>query len=1157
MRVLIAAWLAALLLAAPAAADTWTVTDGSSDATAPCNSVTHTCQSLRAAIAAAEATKEVPDTIHVPAGTIQVNDDLVIQSEITIVGKSARTNIIDGGGKYRGFRVTASGIARISHFTVRNGAAGQGNSQDGGGILNQGGTVVLDAVRVTGSQAANGGGIANVRGNLGITRGLVDGNTASIDGGGIANIGGLETPDLSVLVVTDTTVHRNTGGRAGAGGIASRNAGSIVSILRSTVADNTGSGVGGIGLSHADRVVIGSSVVARNRVGTASSNCGDLKPIDDGANVENEKECDFDVQGAASPVAAELSNQGGEVDVLALTAASPAVDLAPLARCNEAGVTDARGLARPQGPRCDAGAFELDQAPTVTINSGPSGTINSPTASFTFSSTEPGVSFECRLTGPGQSGTFAPCDKPDAQAYSGLTSGSYQFSVRALDGAFANPPIATRSFTVVLLDTTITGGPSGLTSTATPTFTFTGVGGAAGFQCRVDTAAFTACTSPHTTATLGQGPHTFEVRALSVTGAPDPTPATRSFTVDTVAPNTTITGGPMGTVASTSAAFTFTSTEPGSTFQCSLDGAPFGACPTTYTGLGQGPHTFQVRATDPAGNTDPTPATRTWTVDTIAPNTTITAGPNGPTNDTTPQLSFSSPEAGTTFECRVDNAAFTACTSPHTTPALSDGPHTFEVRARDAAGNLDSTPAWRSFTVDTIAPDTTITSAPASPGNDSTPTFTFTSSEAGSTFQCRVDAAAFTNCTSPHTTAALGDGEHTFQVRAIDRAGNVDASPAQHTFVIDLSTPDTEITAGPGALTNDPTPTFTFVGGNGATAFQCRVDTAAFTACTSPFTTPPLGDGEHTVVIRALNAAGTPDASPASVTFVVDTTPPAPPAVVSGPQGPTTDPAPAFTFTAAERVTCRLDGPGGRAGTFGACRSPVSFGTLAPGEYVFIVRSVDAAGNASETRRAFAVTVPQQATPTPAPPVTPAQDPAPAPTPDAGNAVVTPATGTILIRRKGSRTFEPLTAGAAIPYGSEIDARKGRVTLTSLPRAGAAPETADFFAGLFTIHKVGQFTELRLSEKLTGCKKAKRASAAQKKRKPKTRKLWGDGKGKFRTKGQYSSATIRGTRWLVQDGCTTTLTRVTQGVVAVRDFGKRKTVLVKKGKRYTARAKRR
>ena len=62
--------------------------------------------------------------------------------------------------------------------------------------------------------------------------------------------------------------------------------------------------------------------------------------------------------------------------------------------------------------------------------------------------------------------------------------------------------------------------------------------------------------------------------------------------------------------------------------------------------------------------------------------------------------------------------------------------------------------------------------------------------------------------------------------------------------------------------------------------------------------------------------------------------------------------------------------------------------------------------------------------------------------------------------------------------------------------------------------------------------------------------MWGDGKGSFRTTGKYSAATVRGTKWLVEDSCAGTLTRVTIGVVAVR-AGK-KTVLVRAGKKYLA-----
>jgi ferric-dicitrate binding protein FerR (iron transport regulator) len=83
--------------------------------------------------------------------------------------------------------------------------------------------------------------------------------------------------------------------------------------------------------------------------------------------------------------------------------------------------------------------------------------------------------------------------------------------------------------------------------------------------------------------------------------------------------------------------------------------------------------------------------------------------------------------------------------------------------------------------------------------------------------------------------------------------------------------------------------------------------------------------------------------------------------------------------------------------------------------------------------------------------------------------------------------------------------------------------------------------------------KGKKATIAAKRKKK--RRLWGDGSGRFRTEGEYSSATVRGTKWLVEDRCKTTLTRVTKGSVTVRDFVKKKTVVVRKGKRYIARAK--
>ena len=226
-------------------------------------------------------------------------------------------------------------------------------------------------------------------------------------------------------------------------------------------------------------------------------------------------------------------------------------------------------------------------------------------------------------------------------------------------------------------------------------------------------------------------------------------------------PNTTIDGGPSGSVSSTSATFTFSSTESPSTFACALDGAGFGACPAGYTGLAQGSHTFQVRATSASG-TDPTPASRTWTVDTVAPNTTIDTGPSGSVSSTSAAFTFSSNEASVTFQCALDGASFASCPAGYT--GLSQGSHTFQVRATDAAGNTDGTPASQSWTVDTVAPNTTIDTGPSGSVSSTSAAFTFSSNEASVTFQCALDGASFASCPAGYT--GLAQGSHTFQVRA-------------------------------------------------------------------------------------------------------------------------------------------------------------------------------------------------------------------------------------------------------------------------------------------------------------------------------------------------------------------------------------------------------
>jgi hypothetical protein len=170
------------------------------------------------------------------------------------------------------------------------------------------------------------------------------------------------------------------------------------------------------------------------------------------------------------------------------------------------------------------------------------------------------------------------------------------------------------------------------------------------------------------------------------------------------------------------------------------------------------------------------------------------------------------------------------------------------------------------------------------------------------------------------------------------------------------------------------------------------------------------------------------------------------------------------------------------------------------------------------------------------------------PDPVAGKSVnALPKSGTVRIRLPGKRRFVRLDEARQIPVGTTVDTLKGRVTLVA-----AGGQTADFYGGIFRIAQgkgAKPLTTLRLVEKLSCAKRGKASAAAKRKKK---RRLWGDGSGRFRTEGQYSSATVRGTKWLVEDRCASTLTRVVRGRVAVRDFVKKKTVIVRSGKKYVA-----
>jgi hypothetical protein len=171
----------------------------------------------------------------------------------------------------------------------------------------------------------------------------------------------------------------------------------------------------------------------------------------------------------------------------------------------------------------------------------------------------------------------------------------------------------------------------------------------------------------------------------------------------------------------------------------------------------------------------------------------------------------------------------------------------------------------------------------------------------------------------------------------------------------------------------------------------------------------------------------------------------------------------------------------------------------------------------------------------------------------AKTANVAPVKGTVLVKQPGSRRFIRLEDAAHIAIGSELDVTKGSVRLESAA-GGGKTQSGLFRGGLF---KLGQkkgarpITELKLTAKLR-CTKSRGPVQTSAKR-GRSRQLFGDAHGRFRTRGRHSTATIRGTKWLVKDTCDTTVTVSRQGTVVVRDLVKHKTVKVRTGQRYTAR----
>ena len=164
--------------------------------------------------------------------------------------------------------------------------------------------------------------------------------------------------------------------------------------------------------------------------------------------------------------------------------------------------------------------------------------------------------------------------------------------------------------------------------------------------------------------------------------------------------------------------------------------------------------------------------------------------------------------------------------------------------------------------------------------------------------------------------------------------------------------------------------------------------------------------------------------------------------------------------------------------------------------------------------------------------------------------------GTVRVKLPGSDEFFVLQDGQQLPMGTTFDTTKGRVNLESAASNVPGPtQKAWFYKGVFKVRQSKgrrPLTTLSMTGRLQ-CGSASQANSAAARRKK--RRLWGNGRGRFRTKGKHSAATVVGTIWFVEDRCNGTLTRVKKGKVRVQQFKPRKTVVIKgpRGKYFAKR----
>jgi hypothetical protein len=296
---------------------------------------------------------------------------------------------------------------------------------------------------------------------------------------------------------------------------------------------------------------------------------------------------------------------------------------------------------------------------------------------------------------------------------------------------------------------------------------------------------------------------------------------------------------------------------------------------------GDGVKVLRLWARDISGNISTAASSISVPLDTNSPTITLVSAPSSSNKETSLSFDFAATDNGGTidfYQCKKDNGSWFTCSSPYSWTAISEGIHSLYVRAFDTAENTSNTASY-SWTTDLTAPVLNVSGSPATLVSSVSNTFTFSASDTGGSslanIQCSLNGASWSPCISPNI-SVLSAGTHLMGIKAVDGAGN-ESIIQSFTWTIDISPPTVTISSAPPANTSSTSVSILFsgsdTGGSSIQTYECKIDAAPYSSCSSPKTYTGLTEASHTFSVRAIDGVGN-VSTVATTTWTVDTTNP-------------------------------------------------------------------------------------------------------------------------------------------------------------------------------------------------------------------------------------------------------------------------------------------